>query len=249
MYAAQAAGCGPIVTMIKKDTDVLEPVRPQTIAKSLAIGNPADGYYAYRGGQGLGRLRRARAPTRRSSRACELLARTEGIFAETAGGVTVAATRKLDRGGPHPADEPIVICITGNGLKTPDALHDRLGTTPPSGPARRPSTGRWPTSLSEPGRSRARGDLHGRSRPHSHAAPRTLTKGAAEVQAEGNVTDLIEVLERQFPGLRERLWTRRALRAFINIYINQEDIRFLEGADQLKQGDEVSIVPAIAGGR
>src|SRR4029077_5887001 len=54
MYAAQAAGCGPIVTMIKKDTDVLEPVRPQTIAKSLAIGNPADGYYAYRAAKDSG---------------------------------------------------------------------------------------------------------------------------------------------------------------------------------------------------
>ena len=76
--------------------------------------------------------------------------------------------------------------------------------------------------------------------------------GAAEVQADaGNVTDLIEVLERQFPGLKERLVEDGgALRRFINIYINQEDIRFLQGATTtLKQGDEVSIVPAIAGGR
>ncbi len=72
---------------------------------------------------------------------------------------------------------------------------------------------------------------------------RTLTKGAAEVQADAStVTDLIEVLERQFDGGQ--------LRRFINIYINQEDIRFLQGATtSLKQGDEVSIVPAIAGGR
>jgi molybdopterin synthase sulfur carrier subunit len=81
---------------------------------------------------------------------------------------------------------------------------------------------------------------------------RSLTKGAAEVQADaGNVTDLIEVLERQFPGLKERLVEDGGeLRRFINIYINQEDIRFLQGATTiLKQGDEVSIVPAIAGGR
>jgi molybdopterin synthase sulfur carrier subunit len=81
---------------------------------------------------------------------------------------------------------------------------------------------------------------------------RTLTKGAAEVHADaGNVTDLIEVLERQFPGLKERLVEDGGeLRRFINIYINQEDIRFLQGATTtLKQGDEVSIVPAIAGGR
>ena len=125
MYAAQAAGCGPIVTMIKKDTDVLVPVRPQTIAKSLAIGNPADGYYAYRavkdsGGYG------EHATDEEIIEGMRLLARTEGIFAETAGGVTVAATRKLIEAGRIPRDEPIVMCVTGNGLKTPDALHDRL---------------------------------------------------------------------------------------------------------------------------
>jgi molybdopterin synthase sulfur carrier subunit len=81
---------------------------------------------------------------------------------------------------------------------------------------------------------------------------RSLTKGAAEVQADaGNVMDLIEVLERQYPGLKDRLLEDGGeLRRFINIYINQEDIRFLQGATTtLKQGDEVSIVPAIAGGR
>jgi len=80
---------------------------------------------------------------------------------------------------------------------------------------------------------------------------RTLTKGVAEIQADAStVTDLIEVLERQFPGLKERLLEDGGqLRRFINIYINQEDIRFLQGATtSLKQGDEVSIVPAIAGG-
>jgi len=81
---------------------------------------------------------------------------------------------------------------------------------------------------------------------------RALTKGAAEVQADASsVRDLIDVLETQFPGLKERLVeTGGELRRFINIYINQEDIRFLDGAKTtLKQGDEVSIVPAIAGGR
>jgi len=127
MYAAQAAGCGPIVTMIRNDTDVLVPVRPRTIAKSLAIGNPADGYYAYRavkdsGGHG------EHATDEEIVDGMRLLARTEGIFAETAGGVTVAATRKLIEAGRIPRDEPIVICITGNGLKTPDVLHDRLAS-------------------------------------------------------------------------------------------------------------------------
>jgi threonine synthase len=127
MYAAQAAGCGPIVTMIKKDTDVLEPVRPQTIAKSLAIGNPADGYYAYRAVKdsgGYGEL----ATDEEIIDGMRLLARTEGIFAETAGGVTVTATHKLIEAGRIPRDQPIVMCVTGNGLKTPDVLHDRLGS-------------------------------------------------------------------------------------------------------------------------
>ena len=126
MYAAQAAGCGPIVTMIKKDTDVLEPVRPQTIAKSLAIGNPADGYYAYRAAKDSGGYGE-HATDEEIIDGMRLLARSEGIFAETAGGVTVAATRKLIEAGRIPRDEPIVMCVTGNGLKTPDVLHDRLG--------------------------------------------------------------------------------------------------------------------------
>lgn len=127
MHAAQAAGCGPIVTMIKNDTDVLVPVRPQTIAKSLAIGNPADGYYAYRaakesGGHG------EHVTDEEIVDGMLLLARTEGIFTETAGGVTVAATRKLIEQGVIPRSESIVVCITGNGLKTPDSLYDRLET-------------------------------------------------------------------------------------------------------------------------
>ena len=81
---------------------------------------------------------------------------------------------------------------------------------------------------------------------------RSVTKGAAEVQADGDtVSAVIEDLERQFPGLRDRLLDEGGeLRRFINIYVNEEDIRFLEGAKTtLKAGDSLSIVPAIAGGR
>jgi len=81
---------------------------------------------------------------------------------------------------------------------------------------------------------------------------RTLTKGAGEVYGEGTtVGELIENLEHQFPGLRDRLVADGGdLRRFINIYVNQEDVRFLQGkGTALKDGDEVSIVPAIAGGR
>jgi threonine synthase len=127
MHAAQAAGCGPIVTMVKNDTDILTPVRPNTIAKSLAIGNPADGYYAYRtvkdsGGYG------EHATDAEIVEGMLLLARTEGIFTETAGGVTVAVMKKLVETGVIPRDESVVLCITGNGLKTPDVLHERLET-------------------------------------------------------------------------------------------------------------------------
>ncbi len=81
---------------------------------------------------------------------------------------------------------------------------------------------------------------------------RTLTKGSAEVQAKGaTVDDLVQDLERQFSGLRERLMDDKVeLRRFVNIYVNEEDVRFLEGKKTaLKEGDTVSIVPAIAGGR
>lgn len=125
MHAAQAAGCAPIVTMIKTNTDVLRPVRPSTIAKSLAIGNPADGYYAYRTvkeSRGFGES----ATDEEIVDAMLLLARTEGIFTETAGGVTVAVTKKLLDTGVIPRNESVVISITGNGLKTPDVLSDRL---------------------------------------------------------------------------------------------------------------------------
>ncbi|HEY7650762.1 MAG TPA: ubiquitin-like small modifier protein 1 [Methylomirabilota bacterium] len=81
---------------------------------------------------------------------------------------------------------------------------------------------------------------------------RSITKGSAEVQAKGgSVADVVEDLERQFPGLRERLVDEGGeLRRFINIYVNEEDIRFLQGKKTaLKEGDQVSIVPAIAGGQ
>jgi sulfur-carrier protein len=81
---------------------------------------------------------------------------------------------------------------------------------------------------------------------------RSLTKGSAEVHAEGdNVDDVVHDLERQFPGLRDRLMDEKGeLRRFINLYVNEEDVRFLDGRTTiLKEGDTVSIVPAIAGGR
>lgn len=125
-YVAQAEGCCPIVTAVKENTEFIKPVIPKTIAKSLAIGNPADGYYAYKtvkesGGYGES------ATDDEIVEAIKLLASTEGIFTETAGGVTVACAKKLIEQGRIPRNESIVICITGNGLKTQEAVVDRIG--------------------------------------------------------------------------------------------------------------------------
>lgn len=121
MFAAQAAGCGPISTAIKAGTDIIKPVKPQTIAKSLAIGNPADGYYAIKvvnesGGFGDD------VTDGEIIEGMKLLARTEGIFSETAGGVTIATAKKLIKQGKIGKNDITVICITGNGLKTQESL-------------------------------------------------------------------------------------------------------------------------------
>lgn len=125
VFAAQATGCSPISAAIKQGVDVIRPVKPDTIAKSLAIGNPADGFYASQvvkqtGGYGED------VSDQEIIDAIKLLARTEGIFAETAGGVTVASAKKLIEAGRIKRDEVTVICITGNGLKTQEALHGHM---------------------------------------------------------------------------------------------------------------------------
>jgi threonine synthase len=121
VFAAQATGCSPIAAAIQQDTDVIRPVKPETVAKSLAIGNPADGFYATQVVKETAGYA-ADASDREIIEAIKLLARTEGIFAETAGGVTLACTRKLIESGRIGKDEVTVICITGNGLKTQEAL-------------------------------------------------------------------------------------------------------------------------------
>lgn len=126
LYAAQATGCSPIVNTIKARSEIVKPVKPQTIAKSLAIGNPADGYYATKAVLESGGWAEA-ATDDEIIDAMKLLAETEGIFTETAGGVTVAVTKKLIEQGVIPKNESIVICITGNGLKTQEPIMNRLG--------------------------------------------------------------------------------------------------------------------------
>ncbi len=126
IYGAQATGCSPITTAVKNGWEIFKPVKPHTIAKSLAIGNPADGFYAAKvmresGGWGED------VSDPEIVEAIQLLAQTEGIFAETAGGVTIGVLKKLIESGRIPKDESIVACITGNGLKTAEVLADRVG--------------------------------------------------------------------------------------------------------------------------
>jgi threonine synthase len=121
LFGAQAAGCNPIVNAVKRGSPDIQPVKPSTIAKSLAIGNPADGYHAAQLIAGTGGW--AEDVTDEEILAgITLLAKTEGIFTETAGGVTVAVTKKLVQQGRIEPDDVTVIAITGNGLKTAEAL-------------------------------------------------------------------------------------------------------------------------------
>jgi len=126
VHGAQATGCSPISTAQKAGLDFFKPVKPNTIAKSLAIGTPADGFYALKVMKETGSA--AEDVTDDEIRdAIKLLAETEGIFTETAGGVTVGVARKLIASGKIPAKDSIVLCITGNGLKTLDAVNGHAG--------------------------------------------------------------------------------------------------------------------------
>jgi threonine synthase len=121
IYSAQAAGCAPIINALQQGTDLISPVKPNTIASSIAIGNPADGYYvlqALRESRGWGES----VTDKEILEGIHLLARTEGIFTEPAGGTEVAVTKKLIQNGKIPRDESIVISITGNGYKTLEAV-------------------------------------------------------------------------------------------------------------------------------
>jgi threonine synthase len=126
IHAAQATGCAPIITAVKENSEIIKPVKPRTLAKSLAIGNPADGIYA------VGTVKDSGGCAEDVSddeivEAIKLLASTEGIFTETAGGVTLGVTKKLIKQGKIPREESIVVCITGNGLKTQEAVAEKIG--------------------------------------------------------------------------------------------------------------------------
>jgi threonine synthase len=132
-FGAQATGCSPISDAVKCNKDEIDPQKPKTIARSLAIGNPADGLYAVRAIAASGGWA-ADVSDPDIVTGIELLAATEGIFTETAGGVTVASAESLIAQGKIHPDEETVLCITGNGLKTTDALADRFTLEEPIEP-------------------------------------------------------------------------------------------------------------------
>jgi threonine synthase len=125
IYTAQAAGCAPVVGALHRGSDLIDPVKPNTIAKSIAIGNPADGYYVLKAVRSSGGWGEA-ATDEEIVAGIKLLAETEGIFTEPAGGTTVAVTKKLIEQGRIPRDESIVVSVTGNGYKTLEAVMDGL---------------------------------------------------------------------------------------------------------------------------
>ena len=148
LYGAQATGCNPIVTAVKDGTGEIRPVKARTIARSLAIGNPADGHYAARAIKESGGWAEDVTDTEMVD-GIRLLAETEGIFTETAGGVTVAAARKLIASGRIPRDQTTVLVITGNGLKTTDAL----ASTAPAYPVIEPRLEAFERAIESTGRA------------------------------------------------------------------------------------------------
>lgn len=125
IYGAQATGCSPISTAVKDRQELFKPVIPKTIAKSLAIGNPADGFYAIETINKTGGWAEDISDDE-VIEGIKLLSETEGIFAETAGGVTVGVAKKLVEKGKLPKNESVVLLITGNGLKTQEVLLNKI---------------------------------------------------------------------------------------------------------------------------
>ncbi len=201
---AQARGCSPVAEAFIEKADTIRPVKPDTIAKSLAIGNPADGYFALdvvrSTGGGFGSVTDEEIVD-----GMRLLARTEGIFAETAGGVTVATLKKLAADGVIRPDERVVVYITGHGLKTLEAVSRRMRPDRDD----RSHTRRLPRGV----RHRGVASRHERHRPHPHAAAQPLraTRPRSQVEA-GTVAEALKALESRVPRLR-RAAVRRDRRA------------------------------------
>ncbi|MBZ5570313.1 MAG: threonine synthase [Acidobacteriia bacterium] len=133
IFGAQATGCSPISTAVKAGNAEIEPQKPATLARSLAIGNPADGHYAIKTIRSSGGWAEDISDPE-VVESIQLLAQTEGVFTETAGGVTVGCARKLYQQGRIRPDETTVLCITGNGLKTTDIFAGKYEAEEPIRP-------------------------------------------------------------------------------------------------------------------
>ena len=226
--------------------DVCKPVKPDTIAKSLAIGNPADGPYAL----DLARRTGGSIDSVTDDEILEgirLLAETTGIFTETAGGVTTAVLRSWPSAATSARTSGWCCVITGEGLKTLDAVRGTFETVRD--------------------RAVARG-VRGRASPETPSALcnlpvpmavtvkiptqlRSVTGGESETAVDGATTvgEVLDGLYDRFDGLRDRIAEDGDLRRFVNVYVRGEDIRFLDGLDtSVEDGDEVTILPAVAGG-
>ncbi|HZS13634.1 MAG TPA: threonine synthase [Candidatus Dormibacteraeota bacterium] len=151
---AQAAGCAPVATAFKRGETHIVPVKPDTIAKSIAIGNPSDGSYVVQIARATGGVVED-VTEEEILEGIELLARTEGIFTETAGGVTVAVLAKLARAGRWRGDETIAAYITGHGLKTAEVLTGRSTLDEPIAPTVRAFRERFAERSAQPGSASA----------------------------------------------------------------------------------------------
>ena len=237
-HGAQAEGCSPVATAFAEGSRVCRPQKPDTIAKSLAIGDPADGPYAVeQANASHGSIDAVNDDEIREG--IRLLAETTGIFTETAGGVTVGVLKKLAERGDLKDGEKVVVYITGEGLKTLDANRDSFALTEidpdpasfriqirPGGRRLMAVTVKIPTQL------------------------RATTGGQADLSAEGStVGEVLDAVFAEHGDLRDRITEDGELRRFVNVYVGGEDIRFGEGlGTAVSDGAEVTILPAVAGG-
>ena len=207
-------GCSPVAAAFKAGHDVVRPVRPDTIAKSLAIGNPADGPYV------LDVARRTGGAVEYVTddeirEGIRLLARTEGIFAETAGGVTVATLKKLVETGQLDPDAETVVFNTGDGLKTLDAVADRVGPAATIAPAtRRSRRPAWSDTVAagslQPRSASSRQESHECQRPDPDH-PAHLHRRRPRCSADGaTLAEVLDALDAATPASRRGSSTTRA---------------------------------------
>ena len=244
VFGAQATGCSPVSVAYKAETDAIRPVKPDTIAKSLAIGNPADGIYV------LDICRRSGGAVEDISddevrEAIVLLARTEGIFTETAGGTTVGVLKKLVETGqldtvpgdrrhqhrPRPQDARRGVRPRRSGRHHRPVLRRLRGVEGPLSTAatlsRMSVSVRIPTIL------------------------RTYTGGESEVSAEGDtLSAVLDDLDASYSGIKGRILDEAGqLRRFVNVYVGNDDVRFLDELQTATpDGVQISVIPAVAGG-